>query len=131
MEHEHQHCIDGGWVDPLQPIAIDVIDPSTEAAFSLIQAGIDEGAEFVTGGRGRPEHFNCGWFVRPTVFARVRTDMTIAREEIFGPVLAILPYRYEAEAIATRPMASPPTSGPAIRTAPIGWPGNSGPATST
>jgi aldehyde dehydrogenase (NAD+) len=65
----------------------------------LIQAGIDEGAELVTGGPGRPEHLNRGYFVRPTVFANVRNDMTIAREEIFGPVLCILPYRDEAEAI--------------------------------
>ncbi len=65
----------------------------------LIQAGIDEGAELVTGGTGRPENLNRGYFVRPTVFAGVRNDMTIAREEIFGPVLAILPYKDEAEAI--------------------------------
>ncbi len=65
----------------------------------LIQAGIDEGAEVVTGGPGRPENLNRGYFVRPTIFAGVRNDMTIAREEIFGPVLSILPYRDEAEAI--------------------------------
>ena len=65
----------------------------------LIQAGIDEGAELVTGGPGRPENLNRGYFVRPTVFANVRNDMTIAREEIFGPVLSILPYRDEADAI--------------------------------
>jgi aldehyde dehydrogenase (NAD+) len=65
----------------------------------LIQAGIDEGAELVTGGPGRPENLNRGYFVRPTIFANVRNDMTIAREEIFGPVLSILPYKDEAEAI--------------------------------
>jgi aldehyde dehydrogenase (NAD+) len=65
----------------------------------LIQAGIDEGAELVAGGTGRPENMNRGYFVRPTVFAGVRNDMTIAREEIFGPVLSILPYKDEAEAI--------------------------------
>jgi aldehyde dehydrogenase (NAD+) len=65
----------------------------------LIQAGIDEGAELVTGGPGRPENLNRGYFVRPTVFAGVRNDMTIAREEIFGPVLSILPYKDEADAI--------------------------------
>jgi aldehyde dehydrogenase (NAD+) len=65
----------------------------------LIQAGIEEGAELVTGGPGRPENLNRGYFVRPTVFAGVRNDMTIAREEIFGPVLAILPYKDEADAI--------------------------------
>ena len=65
----------------------------------LIQAGIDEGTELVVGGPGRPEHLNRGYYVRPTVFAGVRNDMTIAREEIFGPVLAILPYADEAEAV--------------------------------
>lgn len=65
----------------------------------LIQTGIDEGAELVTGGPGRPERLNRGCFVRPTVFANVRNDMSIAREEIFGPVLSILPYRDEEEAI--------------------------------
>jgi aldehyde dehydrogenase (NAD+) len=65
----------------------------------LIQAGIDEGAELVTGGPGRPEGLNRGYYVRPTVFAGVRNDMTIAREEIFGPVVSILPYGSEDEAI--------------------------------
>ncbi len=58
----------------------------------LIQKGIDEGATLVAGGTGRPEGFNKGYFARPTVFADVTNDMTIAREEIFGPVLCILPY---------------------------------------
>jgi aldehyde dehydrogenase (NAD+) len=66
---------------------------------ALIQKGIDEGATLVTGGVGRPEGLNRGYFVRPTVFANVTNDMTIAREEIFGPVLSILPYDTEADAI--------------------------------
>jgi aldehyde dehydrogenase (NAD+) len=65
----------------------------------LIHAGIDEGATLVTGGPGRPQGLPCGYYVRPTVFANVRNDMTIAREEIFGPVLSILPYRDEEDAI--------------------------------
>jgi aldehyde dehydrogenase (NAD+) len=65
----------------------------------LIQKGIDEGATLVTGGVGRPEGLNRGYYVRPTIFANVTNDMTIAREEIFGPVLAILPYESEADAI--------------------------------
>ncbi len=65
----------------------------------LIQKGIDEGATLVTGGVGRPEGLNRGYYVRPTVFANVTNDMTIAREEIFGPVLSILPYDTESEAI--------------------------------
>jgi aldehyde dehydrogenase (NAD+) len=58
----------------------------------LIEAGIAEGATLVTGGIGRPEGVNRGWFVRPTVFANVTNEMTIAREEIFGPVLVLIPY---------------------------------------
>ena len=65
----------------------------------LIQKGIDEGATLVTGGPGRPAGLAHGYYVRPTVFANVRNDMTIAREEIFGPVLSILPYRDEEDAI--------------------------------
>jgi aldehyde dehydrogenase (NAD+) len=65
----------------------------------LIQKGIEEGAELVTGGPGRPEGLAKGYYVRPTVFAGVRNDMTIAREEIFGPVLSILPYDDEDDAV--------------------------------
>ena len=64
-----------------------------------IQKGIDEGARLVTGGPGRPEGTNRGYFVRPTIFADVSNDMTIAREEIFGPVLSILPFEDEDEAV--------------------------------
>jgi aldehyde dehydrogenase (NAD+) len=66
---------------------------------ALIQKGIDEGARVAAGGVGRPEGFNRGYFVKPTVFADVTPQMTIAREEIFGPVLAILPYKDEEDAI--------------------------------
>ena len=65
-----------------------------------IKKGIDEGAKLVTGGAEAPEGLEKGFFVRPTVFSDVRTDMTIAQEEIFGPVLSILPYDTEEEAIA-------------------------------
>lgn len=58
----------------------------------LIQAGIDEGATLVTGGVGRPAGLNRGWFTKPTIFGDVTNEMTISKEEIFGPVLAILPY---------------------------------------
>ena len=63
-----------------------------------IEKGIAEGAHLVTGGTGRPEGLAKGYFVKPTVFSNVRNDMTIAREEIFGPVLCILPYQNEEEA---------------------------------
>ncbi len=66
----------------------------------LIAAGIDEGAQIAAGGLGRPQGLERGYYVQPTVFANVRPAMTIAREEIFGPVLAIMPYRDEEEAIA-------------------------------
>ena len=65
----------------------------------LIQKGIAEGATLVCGGPGRPEGLNRGYYVRPTVFANVTNDMTIAREEIFGPVLCILPYDSEEDAL--------------------------------
>jgi aldehyde dehydrogenase (NAD+) len=65
----------------------------------LIEKGIKEGATLAAGGLGRPEGLNKGFFVRPTIFGNVTNDMTIAREEIFGPVLSILPYNTEAEAI--------------------------------
>ncbi len=66
---------------------------------ALIQKGIDEGARLVTGGTGRPEGINKGYFVRPTIFADVDPDMTISREEIFGPVLAMIPVENEEEAV--------------------------------
>jgi aldehyde dehydrogenase (NAD+) len=65
----------------------------------LIQAGIDEGATLVAGGPGRPEGLEAGWYVKPTVFAHVTNDMTIAREEIFGPVATILGYASVDEAV--------------------------------
>jgi aldehyde dehydrogenase (NAD+) len=65
----------------------------------LIEQGIAEGATLVTGGSGRPEGMSKGYFARPTVFSDVRNDMTIAREEIFGPVLCILPYEDEDDAV--------------------------------
>jgi len=65
----------------------------------LIQKGIDEGATLAAGGTGKPEGIEKGYFARPTVFANVSNDMTIAREEIFGPVLSIIPYEDEDEAV--------------------------------
>ena len=66
----------------------------------LIRAGMAEGARLVAGGPGRPDGISRGYFVRPTVFADVNNEMRIAREEIFGPVLAIIPFDTEDEAIA-------------------------------
>lgn len=76
---------------------------ASEAQFNkvqrLIQKGIEEGATLVAGGPGRPEGLTKGYFVRPTIFADVHNEMTIAREEIFGPVLVMIPYENEEEAI--------------------------------
>jgi aldehyde dehydrogenase (NAD+) len=88
----------------------DPMDPETELGplvsrrqfdrvQELIQSGIDEGATLVAGGPGRPAELNRGYFVRPTVFADVEPHMRIAREEIFGPVLSIMTYRSEDEAV--------------------------------
>ncbi|TDU30756.1 aldehyde dehydrogenase (NAD+) [Panacagrimonas perspica] len=71
-----------------------------ERVQGFIEKGVAEGARVVTGGPGRPEGLDKGYFARPTVFADVRPDMTISREEIFGPVLCMLPYDTEEEAIA-------------------------------
>ena len=67
---------------------------------ALIQKGIDEGATLAAGGTGRPQGLVKGYFARPTVFSGVSNDMTIAREEIFGPVLSIIPYDDEDQAVA-------------------------------
>ena len=66
---------------------------------ALIQKGIDEGARLVAGGTGRPDGMEKGFYVQPTIFADVTNQMTISREEIFGPVLSILPFDTEEEAI--------------------------------
>jgi aldehyde dehydrogenase (NAD+) len=66
---------------------------------TLIRKGIDEGATLVTGGPGRPDGLEAGYFVKPTVFGNVTNQMTIAREEIFGPVLSIMPYESVEQAI--------------------------------
>ena len=70
-----------------------------EKVQQLVNQGIAEGANLITGGPGRPEGISKGYFVKPTVFAGVRNDMTIAREEIFGPVLCIISYQNEEDAV--------------------------------
>lgn len=66
----------------------------------LIQTGLAEGARLLCGGLGRPDGIGRGWFARPTIFGEVTNDMTIAREEVFGPVLVILPYETVDDAVA-------------------------------
>ncbi|ACP22156.1 aldehyde dehydrogenase (plasmid) [Sinorhizobium fredii NGR234] len=70
-----------------------------ERVQTMIRAGIDEGAKLLCGGLGRPAGLDRGFFTQPTIFSEVRPEMRVAREEIFGPVLAIMPYRDEEEAI--------------------------------
>jgi acyl-CoA reductase-like NAD-dependent aldehyde dehydrogenase len=67
---------------------------------SYIRKGIEEGATLVTGGPEQPEGFDKGYYVKPTVFAGVRNDMTIAQEEIFGPVLSVIPYDTVDDAVS-------------------------------
>jgi aldehyde dehydrogenase (NAD+) len=67
---------------------------------TMIKVGIDEGATLLAGGMGKPDGMDKGWFVKPTIFADVTNDMRIAREEIFGPVLSIIPFDNENEAIS-------------------------------
>ncbi len=76
-----------------------VSDVQRERVRGYIRKGVEEGATLVTGGAEPPEGFDKGYFVRPTVFANVSNDMTIAREEIFGPVLSIIPYEDEDDAV--------------------------------
>ena len=77
-----------------------ISDAQRSRVRSYIQAGIDEGATLVTGGPDAPDDLPTGYYVKPTVFADVRNDMTIAQEEIFGPVLSVLPYETIDDAIA-------------------------------
>jgi acyl-CoA reductase-like NAD-dependent aldehyde dehydrogenase len=75
-----------------------VSDAQRDRVRGYIQKGIDEGAKLVAGGPDQPEDLQTGYFVKPTVFSDVKPEMTIAQEEIFGPVLAIIPYDSEDEA---------------------------------
>jgi aldehyde dehydrogenase (NAD+) len=76
-----------------------VSEQQYEKIQKLIKAGIDEGATLIAGGLGRPAGLDAGYFVRPTVFANVTNDMTIAREEIFGPVVTLIAYRDDDDAV--------------------------------
>lgn len=86
--------------DPATTIGPMVSRAQFDRVQHFIRLGLAQGATLVAGGEGRPEGLERGWFVRPTVFADVRNDMAIAREEIFGPVLSILSVDSEADAIA-------------------------------
>jgi aldehyde dehydrogenase (NAD+) len=86
--------------DPRTSIGPMVSQKQWDRVQRYIRTGIDDGACLIAGGEGRPQGIDKGWFVRPTVFSHVKNDMTIAREEIFGPVLSIIAYRDTEDAIA-------------------------------
>ena len=89
----------GNPADPKTAIGPMVSQRQYDQVQSYIRKGIAEGAKVVVGGEGHPQGFEAGYFVKPTVFVNVKNDMTIAREEIFGPVLSVITYDSEDEAI--------------------------------
>jgi acyl-CoA reductase-like NAD-dependent aldehyde dehydrogenase len=89
----------GDPMDPATRLGPMISDTQRDRVRSYIQKGIDEGATLVTGGAEQPEGLDKGYFVRPTVFADVTNDMTIAQEEIFGPVVSIITYQDDADAV--------------------------------
>src|SRR5580700_2110441 len=89
----------GDPADPKTAVGPMVSQNQYERVQSYIRKGIEEGAEVLVGGEGHPAGFDAGYFVKPTVFVNVKNDMTIAQEEIFGPVLCVIPYDSEDEAI--------------------------------
>jgi aldehyde dehydrogenase (NAD+) len=89
----------GDPADPKTAVGPMVTQKQYERVQSYIRKGIEEGAEVLVGGEGHPKGLEAGYFVKPTVFVNVKNDMTIAREEIFGPVLCVIAYETEEDAI--------------------------------
>jgi aldehyde dehydrogenase (NAD+) len=90
----------GDPADPKIAVGPIVSQKQNERVQSYIRKGIEEGAEVLVGGEGHPQGLEAGYFVKPTVFVNVKNDMTIAREEIFGPVLSVIAYDTEDDAVA-------------------------------
>lgn len=90
----------GNPADPKTAVGPMVSQKQYDRVQSYIRKGLEEGAEILVGGEGRPQALKAGYFVKPTVFVNVKNDMTIAREEIFGPVLSVISYDSEDEAIS-------------------------------
>jgi aldehyde dehydrogenase (NAD+) len=90
----------GDPADPKIAVGPMVSQKQYERVQSYIRKGIEEGAEVLVGGEGHPQGLEAGYFVKPTVFVNVKNDMTIAREEIFGPVLSVIAYDTEDDAVA-------------------------------
>jgi len=89
----------GGPANPKTAVGPMASQKQFERVQSYIRKGIEEGAEVLVGGEGHPEGFEAGYFVKPTVFVNLKNDMAIAREEIFGPVLSVIAYDSEDDAI--------------------------------
>ena len=89
----------GDPADPKTAVGPMVTQKQYERVQSYIRKGIEEGAEVLVGGEGHPKGLEAGYFVKPTVFVHVKNDMTIAKEEIFGPVLSVIAYETEEDAI--------------------------------
>ena len=99
IKNEMRNYTVGDPADPKIMVGPMVSQKQYERVESYIRKGIEEGAEVLVGGEGHPKGFEGGFFVKPTVFVNVKNDMTIAREEIFGPVLSVIAYDSEDEAI--------------------------------
>jgi aldehyde dehydrogenase (NAD+) len=99
IKNEMRKYTVGDPADPKITVGPMVSQKQYERVESYIRKGVEEGAEVLVGGEGRPKGFEGGFFVKPTVFVNVKNDMTIAREEIFGPVLSVIAYDSEDEAI--------------------------------
>jgi len=110
----------GSPTDPKTRLGPLVSKVQQERVRGFIKKGVEEGATLVTGGPEQPAELPKGFFVKPTVFANVKNDMTIAQQEIFGPVLCIIPYDTEEDAVkiaTTLSTVSRAASGPRIRSA--------------
>jgi aldehyde dehydrogenase (NAD+) len=90
----------GDPLDPQTEIGPMVSEKQWQRVQGYIRLGLEAGARLLAGGEGRPENSGKGWFVKPTLFTDVDNSMRIAREEIFGPVLSIIPYRDDDDAVA-------------------------------
>ena len=99
MRHAMHAFTVGDPADPKTAIGPMVSQKQYERVQSYIRKGIEEGAEVLAGGEGHPEGLDVGYFVKPTVFANVKNDMTIAQEEIFGPVLCVIAYESDEDAV--------------------------------
>jgi aldehyde dehydrogenase (NAD+) len=123
----------GNPADPKTAIGPMVSRKQYERVQSYIRKGIEEDSEVLAGGEGHPKGLEAGYFVKPTVFVDVKNDMTIAQEEIFGPVLCVIAYDSEDEAIRMRTtlnMVCTPRSSRPISRARIAWPHKYGPGAS-